>query len=66
MLLNTTSTVKISITIAGKTKAYKIAFNNVSVVNGIVTFKGKIDVDMTAHDIEPPTVMGFIKVDQLI
>lgn len=54
------------VTVAGKTKVYKIAFNNITVINDIVTFRGQIDLDMTAHDIEPPTVMGFIKVDQLI
>ncbi len=54
------------VTVAGKTKAYKIAFNNIGRTNDLVTFKGKLDLDMKAHDIDPPTVMGFIKVHQLI
>lgn len=54
------------VTVAGKTKAYKIAFNNIGRTNDLVTFKGKIDLDMKSHDIDPPTVMGFIKVNQLI
>ena len=55
------------VTIAGKTKSYKIAFENVIIEkNKLVTFNGKLDLDMTAHDIVPPTVMGFIKVSQHI
>ena len=54
------------VTIAGATKEYQIAFNDIIIKNNQVTFDGKLDLDMTAHDIEPPTVMGFIKVSQLI
>ena len=54
------------VTIAGKTQLYTIAFNNIEVKNELITFKGNLDLDMKAHDIDPPTVMGFIKVNQII